>query len=363
MNESAGDDSDATWKNVAPFLDAALEELNEGDRDAVLLRYFERKSAREMAFALGVSDEAAQKRVTRAIERLRDSFAKHGLTVSTSVIIAVITANAVQAAPLSLPATISSAITSATVTVTTQTTMHWLNLKLVASILAAALAAGTGTYLAQRGEKNQLRNENQNLAAHQKELIAQREAALAQSSESQGRATQSQSDKSELLRLRGELGVLRRQIAGGNRINSNGADPNRPIIARDAISKGEEAGHQVSANTTNALKLMMVSVMLYSLEHDHVCPTNFEQIVGINNLPAKYGGLTLLETLEFVSHATPINDSKNPDKIVLRERTARRTPEGKWIRAYALADGHVVEQLSDDGNYENWENQHRIIKP
>ena len=43
--------------------DTALGELGESDRDALILRYFERKSAREMAQALGVSDEAAQKRV------------------------------------------------------------------------------------------------------------------------------------------------------------------------------------------------------------------------------------------------------------------------------------------------------------
>src|SRR5439155_23203559 len=90
---------ETVWENIAPHLDEALGELNEGDRDALLLRYFERKSAREMAQTLGTSEDAAQKRVSRAVERLREFFAKRGITVGASGLVVVITTNAVQAAP------------------------------------------------------------------------------------------------------------------------------------------------------------------------------------------------------------------------------------------------------------------------
>ena len=72
MNELLSAGTDASWEQIAPHLDAALGELSEADRDAVLLRYFEHKSAREMAQLLGVSEDAAQKRVSRAVERLRE---------------------------------------------------------------------------------------------------------------------------------------------------------------------------------------------------------------------------------------------------------------------------------------------------
>src|ERR1022692_1224022 len=72
MNELLSATPAAAWEHLAPQLDAALGELAEPDRDALLLRYFERKSAQEMAQILGISDEAAQKRVTRAVERLRE---------------------------------------------------------------------------------------------------------------------------------------------------------------------------------------------------------------------------------------------------------------------------------------------------
>src|SRR2546428_9544833 len=109
MNHLPAAYADALWEHIAPHLDDALDELSEPDRDALLLRYFERKSARDMAQTLGISDDAAQKRVSRAVERLREFFAKRGITVGASGLVVVISANAVQAAPVGLTATIATA--------------------------------------------------------------------------------------------------------------------------------------------------------------------------------------------------------------------------------------------------------------
>ena len=49
MNELLAAEADTSWESIAPHLDAALGELAEADRDAVLLRYFERKTAPQMA--------------------------------------------------------------------------------------------------------------------------------------------------------------------------------------------------------------------------------------------------------------------------------------------------------------------------
>src|SRR6185503_16400973 len=122
MNELLANESDAAWEHIAPHLDAALGEISEVDRDALILRYFERKSAQEMAQVLGVSDEAAQKRVSRAVERLRRFFAKRGVTVGASGLVVVISANAVQAAPAGLAVTISTSAALAGATLTTTVT-------------------------------------------------------------------------------------------------------------------------------------------------------------------------------------------------------------------------------------------------
>jgi Sigma-70, region 4 len=154
MNELLTHESDATWEHIAPHLDAALGELSEADRDALMLRYFERKSAQEMAQVLGITHEAAQKRVTRAVERLRELFAQRGVTVGASGLAVVISANAVQAAPFGLAVTISTAATLAGTTVATTATaaatkaiaMTALKNTLTNTVLVAAalLLAGGG---------------------------------------------------------------------------------------------------------------------------------------------------------------------------------------------------------------------------
>jgi RNA polymerase sigma factor (sigma-70 family) len=71
MNATAND-----WTQIEPLLDDAMAALEETDRSAILLRYFENKSLREVGEALGTSDDAAQKRVSRAVEQLREFFSK-----------------------------------------------------------------------------------------------------------------------------------------------------------------------------------------------------------------------------------------------------------------------------------------------
>ena len=102
MNELLDHDSDATWKWIAPHLDDALGVLSDSDRDALALRYFERKSAEEMSQVLGISSEAAQKRVNRAVDRLREHLTQRGIT-STSVGLALaMDSHAVASTPLAI---------------------------------------------------------------------------------------------------------------------------------------------------------------------------------------------------------------------------------------------------------------------
>jgi RNA polymerase sigma factor (sigma-70 family) len=144
MNELFATEPDGVWEHIAPHLDAALGELSEGDRDALLLRYFELKSAQEMAQVLGVSDEAAQKRVSRAVERLREFFAKRGVTVGASGLVIVISANAVQAAPIGLVVTISTAVLAGTaIAATTATAVKALAMTTTQKLLVAVIVVAS----------------------------------------------------------------------------------------------------------------------------------------------------------------------------------------------------------------------------
>ncbi|MBE0541283.1 MAG: sigma-70 family RNA polymerase sigma factor [Verrucomicrobia bacterium] len=97
---------DDTWKRIAPALDEGLEHLGEADRNALLLRFFNDKSHRETAAALGVSEDAAKKRVTRALDKLRNFFAGRGVSLSTAMLASTIAGNGAKAATPEITASI-----------------------------------------------------------------------------------------------------------------------------------------------------------------------------------------------------------------------------------------------------------------
>lgn len=105
-------ETEAAWNQIAPMLDEALVSLSEKDRSATVLRFFEQKSFREIAAAMGSSDDAAQKRVSRAIEKLRGFFEKRGVIVPSVLVVSAITSKAVQAAPAQLLASITVKVAS-----------------------------------------------------------------------------------------------------------------------------------------------------------------------------------------------------------------------------------------------------------
>src|SRR5207247_1267427 len=107
---------------IRPVLDEAMDNLSDEDRDALLLRYFKNHDFRDVGLALGLCDDGAQKRVSGAVERLREFPAKRGVTAGASGLVVVISANAVQSAPVGLAVTISTAAALAGTTVATTAT-------------------------------------------------------------------------------------------------------------------------------------------------------------------------------------------------------------------------------------------------
>lgn len=156
--------SGATWEEIEPLLDDAVGRLSETDRAAILLRFFENKSLREVGAALGVSDDTAQKRIARALDRLRKNFANDGLTLSVDLLATSLNVQAVQSAPDLLAATITQLVVSQTaISVSTATLVKgtlnmiaWTKLKFTAGLAASLiLAAGTATIVAQKVVRNE----------------------------------------------------------------------------------------------------------------------------------------------------------------------------------------------------------------
>ncbi|HEY3931910.1 MAG TPA: sigma-70 family RNA polymerase sigma factor, partial [Verrucomicrobiae bacterium] len=154
MNATAND-----WTQIEPLLDDAMAALDETDRAAILLRYFENKNLREVGEALGTSDDAAQKRVSRAVERLREFFSKRKITIGASGLVVLISANAVQSAPVGLVLTIANASLAAgrTLTFMKIATVTKLKFALGAIVIAGALTA----FVVQQQNQVKLRGENE----------------------------------------------------------------------------------------------------------------------------------------------------------------------------------------------------------
>jgi RNA polymerase sigma factor (sigma-70 family) len=108
--------SDQTWQQIGPLLDEALDQLGEKDRDAVLLRFFQQNSLKVVAQKLGTTEDTAQKRVSRAVERLRSFFGRQGKTVSAVGLSSALAAYSVQAAPTEVATSISAGLVGNTIT-------------------------------------------------------------------------------------------------------------------------------------------------------------------------------------------------------------------------------------------------------
>src|SRR5439155_16553226 len=107
--EPAPAESTPLWAEIAPNLDEALNQLSAADRHAVLLRFFDQKPMRDIGRILGVSEDAAKMRVSRAIDRLRTQLAGRGVTCTAVALGMVLAERSIEAAPSHLVASLSSA--------------------------------------------------------------------------------------------------------------------------------------------------------------------------------------------------------------------------------------------------------------
>jgi len=146
--EAAADD----WEEIAPRLDVELNRLGQVDRDAVVLRFFQDRSFAEIGMELGLSENAARKRVGRALERLRARLARRCMSpnLTTGTLGVAIGAFAMQAAPNHLSAaTIAASVGSATphcvsIAKGAIEIIAWTKAKLVGMVAATFLMGSTG---------------------------------------------------------------------------------------------------------------------------------------------------------------------------------------------------------------------------
>lgn len=114
QSQSPEPESGIPWRELSPHLEAAMARLGAAERDALVLRYFENQSVAEVGKFLGLAENTAQKRIGRALEKLRAVFRQRGLTLTAGAIAGALSAHSVQAAPVGLALTISATATKGT---------------------------------------------------------------------------------------------------------------------------------------------------------------------------------------------------------------------------------------------------------
>lgn len=146
-----GETEQAFQEHALPHVDGALAELAERDRDAVILRFLQQKSLRDVARAIGTSEEAAKKRVSRALDKLRGVLARRDVAIPAAVLAAGLSQMPVTAAPTGLPSALAAlAVNTAVVPVLTTTASLLTllaSLRTKLAVIAGLLVLGGAVFL------------------------------------------------------------------------------------------------------------------------------------------------------------------------------------------------------------------------
>ena len=350
LHENAG----ADFSRLAPLLDETINQLDEADRAAILLRFFEQQDFRSVGQSFASSEDAARMRVNRALDKLRDLLAQRGIRTTAGALAAVIAVNAVQSAPAGLATTISTAavltgtaVSASTLVAATKTiAMTTLQKTLVTAALATTIGAGIfeAHQAAQlRGQNRSLQQQQAPLAAQIRQLQQERAAATNQLADMQVELATANRNNSELLKLRGEIGALRQQAGelGGLR------QANQKLLAQLAAQSGstnrlttedEYILHQTHA--VDAMGTLLDAFKKYTARHNGQYPGSFDQLTTSGDLvTTNFAGNLGLDDFELVNDGTVDLQS---NKVII----SLRVP----IKRIGWGSVMVRGGISDDGS-------------
>jgi RNA polymerase sigma factor (sigma-70 family) len=156
--ETTGAAVEPEWKAISPLLDDLVARLGGDDRKCILLRFYQRQTYPEIGIQLGISEEAARKRVDRAVEKLRGQFARQGVLTAAALLALSLTANTTHAAASTAVALCAAPASTGTVALanSTITAMSVAKVKAAAVLVATLLITGavavatTGAILSSR---------------------------------------------------------------------------------------------------------------------------------------------------------------------------------------------------------------------
>jgi RNA polymerase sigma factor (sigma-70 family) len=339
-------ESEPEWKELAPVLDAALNKMAERDRAVIFLRFFEKKTAADIARALSVTEEAAQKRISRALERLRASLCGKGVSLSTATLAALVSAQAVVATPIGLLASASTAALSGGAVggqVIGATLKFLIMSKLkIGAVSALVAAAVVVPVLIHQNHIARLRDDNNALRQHLAEMRSENDKLLSRPASANQRPEVADAERSELLRLRGEVSRLRRDA------RELGGLPRKPQAERPAAPPTEEEIRQFNEQRTRTVAAVkQLGLQLCVLRRNAKAATAADGTLEPNLIARTHPDFDLKQVEMLVSESELSKIIAEAPETIIARTDPIKAPDGKWMRVYSLADGSVHERSTD----------------
>jgi RNA polymerase sigma factor (sigma-70 family) len=371
MEMSAMEDhSKANLATLASLLDEAIEALRAEDRTAILLRFFEQRDFRSIGLALGSNEEAARKRVTRAVEKLHGLLKSRGVSLSAAALATVLATQSITAAPGGLAASLAgTALAGAATGAGFSATLIKLAsmTKIQAGVLGAVVLIGAAaTVVVQHQAQAALRAQDESLRQQSVELARQQaeNERLAGLTQPGGPRANTLGDlaslRSEVASLRQQTNSLAASLEEKRRLRArNAPQPDTSPAALEAT----EADRQWAIGGMNYTKQWLLAFLLFANENREAFPVSFEEAQTF--LPKAALAETNFTTGQFeILYHGPITNVASPAlTVVLRQKQPRGNYDGKWSRTYGFADGHCEVASSPDGNYDAWEKRHIVAPP
>jgi RNA polymerase sigma factor (sigma-70 family) len=365
------DHSEENLARIAPVLDDAINRLEAEDRAAILLRFFEQMDFRSLGQALGSTEDAAKKRVSRALDKLHHQLSVRGVALSMTALAAALATGVVKAAPVGLLSNVAGTAlagaavgSGASLTLIKLMTTSKIGLSLASAIAIAGLVFGAK----QQQTVTRLREESALLRQQGPQAVSEVQRISNQLAQTASDQTGSEAQLRELLRLRGEVGALKQQLADAAKTREKNAQQEQASTVTNAsddkpnnFTKGRDA------------KIVGYAFRMYALNHHDQLPTDFSEAIPYmaealrNDLNP---GDTLRDEAEFITQVTnrfeivytgSITNEEDREKILIREKQPTLTSAGSWVRAYGFVDGTGQMHSEPDGNFENWERQHTSV--
>lgn len=344
---------DSVWRSIEHDLDVAMESLKELDRVAIVLRYYENRSLREVGQVLGSTDDAAQKRLSRAVAKLREWFHRRGRTLGASSLATAISSFAIAPVPASVTSGIAAtALHSASILSSTATTSTLKSFMITPFIKPALVSLVTlsaaAAWLSEHRQLSAQRAQNLALEARIVELESTQPTPAEPNSPMVAKLTEA--ERLELVQLRGDVRRLRRELAGlksapavqvpspssAVAVTEN-LNPALNVLEPKALQEQVEVLKRVGLGMRILCSQVEADPKLKSIQFTPESPLPKEVLDVLGPVAASLDQVELLVP----DVAWMLKAEAMPDSIIARARRALPTQDGQFIREYAMGDGSV----------------------